>query len=478
MRIGTAQPGIPGCARGLSYATRVTRAGFVLAGIATLWLSAGAAADRPAADRPDANWPQWRGPVGLGVSPAADYADEWSAQKNVAWKTAIAGRAHSSPIVWGNSIFLTTSIEGELVPGHTAPDHLGFDMKGGYLHADSTGADHEYALKVLAYDTRTGKLLWEKTAYDGLMYDNRHKKNTYASSTIATDGALIYAFFEAAGLYAYDFKGKLVWKASLGNIAKAGMGPGTSPIIYEDLLILQVDQEMGAGSAIMALDKKTGKARWRSERSTRRSWATPLIVRTPARTELVASGAETIVSYDPKTGAELWRAPGVQSHPIPSAVSSNGLVFLSAGSQAKRAVAIRLGGSGDLKDSPSVVWRYDKGTAYVPSPIVYRDLLYLMSDKGLITCLDALTGQVKYEGGRPPVPATFTASLVAYGDRLLQTSEDGDTFVVKAGPAHEIIRTNTVNEPVYASPALAGGTIYIRGEQHLFAIRKVETAGR
>lgn len=424
-----------------------------------------------APDALDANWPQWRGPDGLGISPSAAYAEEWAPDKNIAWKTEVAGRGLSSPVVWGDRLFITTSIEGELVPGHTAPDHLGFDLKPGYLHPDSVGVDHKNTLKVLAYDTKNGKLLWERTAYDGLMYDNRHKKNTYASPTIATDGQLVYAFFEAAGLYAYDFSGKLAWQKSLGNIAKAGLGPGTSPILFENLLILQVDQEMGANSAIVALDKKKGTEVWRAERTTRRSWATPIVVRTPGRAELVASGAEVVIAYDPRTGTELWRSKGVQSHPIPSPVAGHGLVYLSAGSQAKRALAIRTGGTGDVTDTPAVVWRYDKGTAYVPSPIVFGPYLYLVSDKGLLTCLDALTGAVQYEGGRPPVPATFTASLVAYGDRILQTSEDGDTFVVKAGPTHEILRTNTVGEPVYASLALAGGTIYIRGDKHLFAIR-------
>lgn len=426
-------------------------------------------ASAPAA--PDANWSQWRGPEGLGVSPAAAYAEEWAPDKNIAWKTEVAGRGLSSPVVWGDRLFITTSIEGELVPGHTAPDHLGFDLKPGYFHPDSVGVDHKNTLKVLAYDTKNGKLLWERTAYDGLMYDNRHKKNTYASPTVATDGQLVYAFFEAAGLYAYDFSGKLVWQKSLGNIAKAGLGPGTSPILFENLLILQVDQEMGANSAIVALDKKDGKEAWRAERTTRRSWATPIIVRTTTRAELVASGAELVIAYDPRTGKELWRSKGVQSHPIPSPVAGHGLVFLSAGSQAKRALAIKTGGTGDVTDTPAIAWRYDKGTAYVPSPIVLGPYLYLVSDKGLLTCLDALTGAVQYEGGRPPVPATFTASLVAYGDRILQTSEDGDTFVVKTGPKHEILRTNSVGEPVYASLALAGGTIYIRGEKHLFAIR-------
>lgn len=421
---------------------------------------------------PDANWPQWRGPDGLGVSGASQYAEEWSPEKNIAWRAEVPGRGLSSPVVWGDRLFVTTSIEGEAVPGHTAPIHLGFDLRPGYFHPDSVGVDKKNALKVLAFDTKTGKLAWERTAYDGLMYDNRHRKNTYASPTVVTDGQLVYAFFEAAGLYAYDFKGKLAWQKSLGNIAKAGLGPGTSPILFDDLLILQIDQEMGANSAIVALDKKKGTEVWRAERTTRRSWATPIIVRTPQRAELVASGAEVVIGYDPRTGKELWRSKGVQSHPIPSPVAGHGLVYLSAGSQAKRAIAIRTGGSGDVTDTPAVAWRYEKGTAYVPSPLLFGQYLYLTNDTGILTCLDAMTGQLVYEGGRPPVPATFTASLVGYGDRIFQTSEDGDTFVVKAGPKHEILRTNSVGEPVYASPALANGTIYIRGEKHLFAIRE------
>jgi outer membrane protein assembly factor BamB len=420
--------------------------------------------------RADENWPQWRGPDGLGISAATDYAQEWGPDRNVAWKTAVPGRGHSSPVVWGDRLFITTSIEGQRVPGHTAPDHLNFDLTPHYLHPDSVGVDHENALQVLAYDTRDGRLLWRKTAYDGLMYDNRHRKNTYASSTVVTDGTLVYASFEAAGLYAYDFDGRLAWKASLGNVAKAGLGPGTSPILFEDRLILQIDQEMGANSAIVAFNKATGAEVWRAARTTRRSWATPLLVRTPARTELIASGAEVVIAYDPRTGREWWRAKGVQSHPIPSAVAGDGLVFLSAGSQAKRAMAIRVGQNGDVTDS-AVAWRYQKGAAYVPSPILFGRYFYLMSDTGILTCLDAATGAVQYEGGRPPVPATFTASLVAYGDRILQTSEDGDTFVVTPGPTHAIVRTNPIGEPVYASLALAGGTIYIRGEQHLFAVR-------
>jgi outer membrane protein assembly factor BamB len=432
------------------------------------------AAAIPSAGATDAqfNWPQWRGPDGLGVSAEADLPTEWTPTRNIAWKTAIAGRGHSSPIVWGNRIFLTTSIRGAHVPGRKAPVHPDFNHQPGYVHPDSTDVDYRYAVKVLALDTDNGRIVWEHTPYDGLMFDDRHRKNTYASPTIATDGRLVFAFFESLGLYAYDFEGRLAWKADLGPVIKAGLGPGTSPIVFENLVIVLCDQEMGKGSFLVALDRQSGKQVWRTDRTNRRSWATPLLVRANDRVELVTSGAEFVTSYDPKTGRELWRANGTQSHPIPSPVAGHGMVFMTAGSQAKRAFAVRLGGKGDLTNSSSIVWQYNKGTAYVPSPILFGRYLYLMTDTGLLTCLDAVTGERHYEGGRVPVPATFTASPVAYGDRLLLTSEDGDTFVVRAGPKHEVLATNSVGEPVYASLAIANGRIYIRGERHLFAIGK------
>ena len=416
------------------------------------------------------DWPQWRGPAGQGVSGEQDVISEWTPTTNILWKAPIEGRGHSSPIVARGRIFLTTSIKGEHVPGRKAPVHLGFDRQPGYVHPDSVDVDFKHTLKVLAIDAGSGKLLWSRTAYDGVMADDRHRKNTYASPTMVTDGTLVYAFFESAGLYAYDFDGTLKWQRSLGNIIKAGLGPGSSPIIHGDLIILQCDQEMGDGSFIVALNRYTGENVWRVARTTRRSWATPILVTAAGRVELITAGAEMVIAYDPQTGRELWRANGVQSHPIPSFVAGHGLVFATAGSSAKRALAIRPGGSGDLTDSPAIVWRHNKGTAYVPSPILHGQYLYLMTDTGIMTCLDALTGAVVYEGGRVPVPATFTASPVAFGNLILLTSEDGDTFVVRAGPKHEIVRINTIGEPVYASPAISEGRILIRGARHLFAI--------
>jgi len=434
----------------------------LLAGGALLFLLLAAGGPPASTD-----WPQWRGPNGAGIAEGT-FKDAWTPE-TVAWKVAIPGRGHSSPVVANGRLYLTTAVEGGPAPeGHKAPVHPGFDLKPGYVNPDSCCIDRTYALKVLALDAKTGKVLWERTAFDGPMYDERHRKNTYASSTVATDGEMLYAYFEAGGLYAYDKDGNQKWKVDLGPLAKAGMGPGMSPLIHGNLLIVQNDLEMGEGSHIVALDRRTGRQVWKTARAHRRSWATPIIVKADGREELIASGAESVIAYDPATGAELWKTDGVRSHPIPSVVQGHGLVFATAGSGAKVALAIK---PGEVDPAARIAWRYNKGTAYVASPILYGDYLYLISDAGLMTCIDAKTGEVKYEGGRPPVPATFRASPVAFDGKLLITSEDGDTFVIKAGPAHEVIRTNSVDEPVWASPALANGTIYIRGASHLFAIR-------
>lgn len=413
------------------------------------------------------NWPQWRGPNSAGVSTEVGLPIEWNDTKNVLWKIAIPGRGHSSPIVWNGRIFLTSSIEGPVVPGAEAVRHIHKGQE--YLHPDSVGADHSYTMKFFCLDAVTGQILWEKTIYQGRVYDNRHRKNTYASATPATDGKYIYLSFEAEGLYCYDFDGKLIWKTSLGKIAKGGMGPGTSPVLFENLVILQCDQEYGEGSFIAAVDKKTGKEVWRVSRNHRRSWATPLLVKTAKRTELIASGAESVIAYDPASGKELWRAPGVVSNPIPSPVASHDLVFVSAGSQAKRALAIRPGGNGDLTDTANIVWRYDKGTAYVPSPILYGDYLYLVTDAGALTCLEATTGKVIYQT-RMPIAAKFTASPVAYEDKLLIISEDGDGFILRAGETPEVLSVNSLGEPMYASPAISAGKIFLRGENSLYCI--------
>jgi outer membrane protein assembly factor BamB len=414
------------------------------------------------------NWEQWRGPEGNGVSSETNLPAEWTGSKNIKWKTPIPGRGHSSPIIWGNKIFLTTDVEGEVVPGAKAVEHK--DEGKPFKHPDSIGADRKHTFKVLCMDRSTGKMLWERVAYEGTVYDDRHRKSSYASPTPATDGTYVFAYFGTEGLYCYDFSGKPVWKVSPGPIATLGMGTGTSPVLFENTVILQCDEDSGDKSFIIALDKKTGKEVWKTPRKVQVSWSTPLIVRGPQRTEMITSGNELIISYDPKTGKELWRTKGHESNAIATPLAGNGMVFVYAGFPVKKTIAIALGGSGDLSNSKNVVWQYDKGTAYVPSSILYGDYLYLLSDRGIITCLEAKTGKIVYEGGRVPIPATFTASPVAFDGKILLTSEDGDTFVIKAGPKHEVIATNSIAEPVYASPAISDGMIFIRGEKNLYCI--------
>jgi outer membrane protein assembly factor BamB len=414
------------------------------------------------------NWPQWRGPAGQGVSDETALPQAWTPATRIGWKTAIPGRGHSAPVVWGNRLFLTTAIEGDVVPGHTAPAH----MDGGkpFLHPDSVGVERRNTLKVIALDVATGNVLWDQTAYDGPMFDNRHTRSSYASPTPVTDGERVYVSFGPEGVYAYDLQGARRWKTDVGRIKTLGLGVGASPILYRHLLILQCDENSGEDSFIVALNKATGKEVWRTKRDVQVSWSTPVLVETDARTELVANGSEWIIGYDPATGKELWRTTGVRSNAIHTPLVGEGLVIATAGFPERRVIAIKPGGSGDISTTDRIVWTYDKGTAYVVSPILYRGLVYLLNDRGVMTALDARTGKVVYEGGRIPKPATFMGSPVAFGGYVLLTSEDGETFFIRAGPSHEVVRTNSVDEPVYSTLALANGRIYIRGERHLFAI--------
>jgi len=433
------------------------------------WLAAASvlllASERPLAAGPH-NWAQWRGPDGLGIAQDTDVPLEWSPTKNVVWSAEIPGRGHSSPVVWGDRVFLTTAIEGEVVPGAKAVKHI---MEGQeFQHPDGVGADHKQTLQVLALDARSGRILWQKTAWEGTPYDTRHKRGSYASPTPVTDGKLVYAYFGSEGLFTYDFEGRLKWSWKTGGIASFGVGVGTSPVLYEKLVILQCDEDNGEKSFLIALDRKSGREVWRTRRSVEVSWATPILVTSGGRRELVTAGTEAIIGYDPASGRELWRTKGLDSNAVPSPVAGKDVVVLSAGYPTKVAVALRPGGSGDA--TSRVLWRYDKGTAYVPSPILVDGLLYLVTDKGLVTCLDAETGKVHYEGGRPPSGSSFMASPVAVAGHLLMSSLDGDTIVLKTGTAHEIVRANPLGEPIAASPAVAGGRIYIRGEHHLFAI--------
>ena len=410
------------------------------------------------------NWPQWRGPGGQGVSTETQVPTEWQPDRNIAWKTELPGSGHSSAVVWDDRVFVTAAIEGDVVPGARAVEHT---VEGKpWVHPDSVAADRKHTLKVVALEAKSGRIVWERTAFEGTVHDARHRRSSFAGPTPATDGRMVYAYFGPEGLYAYDLAGELQWKA-VEKFPTLGLGTGTSPVLVGSLVIVQRDEDEGANSAIVAYDKETGKEVWRVRRPVQISWGTPVVVTAGGRRELVTNGTELIIAYDPQSGKELWRTKGVESNAIHTPLVGHGLVFVTAGYPVKKVIAIR---PGDVPDDRRVAWEYSKGTGYVLSNILYDGYLYLLTDNGTVTCLDPKTGQVRYEGGRVPVPARFMGSPVAFAGLIALTSEDGDTYMLKAGPTHEIVRTNSVDEPVFSSLAIANGRIYIRGGKHLFAI--------
>jgi outer membrane protein assembly factor BamB len=412
------------------------------------------------------NWPQWRGPGGNGISGESNLPAEWAETRNVAWKTEIPGRGHSSPVIWGDRIFLTTSIEGAEIPGAKAPVH----KQDGevFRDPDSVGGNLSYQLIVMALDARNGNVLWRHTAYEGGVYDDRHKKNSYATPTPATDGRRVFVSFESQGIFAYDFGGKQIWKASVGKVGTVGIGPASSPVLSDGRIFILCDQEEGEGSFLAAFSARNGALSWKVDRSGQPvNWTTPIVVNTGGRNQLVVTGTKNVISYDPGSGKELWRTRGVEGNAVPSPVAGLGMVFPSSGYPVKRTLGVRMAGPGER-----VVWQYDKGTSYVPSPILYGDYLYLMTDRGLLTCLQARTGKVLYEGKRVPKPALFSASAIAYDGKLFLSSEEGDTFVIKAGPEHEVIGKNALDEPIYATPSVSHGSVFIRTQQHLYCIRQ------
>ena len=413
-------------------------------------------------------WPQWRGPDGQGISDEVALPIEWSQTTNIRWSTPVPGRGFSSPIVWNKVVFLTTAIEGDVIPGAGPAKHM---LEGEpFVHPDAVPGDRRQTLKVMALDADTGRMLWERTAYDGPTYDARHKAGSFANTTPATDGTMVYAWFGSEGMYAYDFSGNLKWKKSLGKIPTLGLGTSASPVLYENLVILQCDEDEGQHSFIVALDKRNGREVWRTPRKVQASWSSPVIARGSTTTELVASGSEFIIGYDPRTGKELWRVLGTGGWTVPTPIVAHDIVVASAASPKKRAVAIRLGGRGDLTGTKQIVWERDRGTGYTPSSIAYGDYAYILTDAGLLTCVDIRTGEVKYEGIRPPKPARFSSSPIAFDGKILISDEQGDTYVIAAGPKYELLKTNSLDEPIQASPAAANGRLFIRTATRLYSI--------
>jgi len=380
-------------------------------------------------------WPVWRGPSGQGLV-TGTYPDAWSATENVAWKKPVPGRGNSSPIVWGDKIFLTTAYDGGR------------------------------RLSLVAFRRSDGTQLWETFAPEGRT-GRAHYKNGHASATPSTDGALVYASFGSRGLAAFDLNGKLVWHKDLGDVDNYH-GAAGSPLLYRNRVILY--QDFDSGSFIAAFDSRTGKELWRTPRRAFVGWGTPVAVRVAGRDEIIVSSQSAVTAYDPDTGKELWVCDGNSFEVIPTPVVGHGLVFASSG-RVGPTLAIRPGGRGNVTRT-HLAWASPKGSPFVPSPIVYGDQLYMVNDMAsIVTSFEAATGKVLWQGRLGVAQREgFSASPVAVDGKIFFTNDQGETFVLRAGPSFELIRTNRIGEMTLASPALVDGRWYIRTDRSLFAI--------
>jgi outer membrane protein assembly factor BamB len=381
-------------------------------------------------------WPRWRGPSGQGLVSGTGYADRWSATQNIVWKTAIPGSGNSSPVIWGDHIFLTTAYDG----------------------------GRRLALR--AHSRTDGKLLWEAFAPDGTA-EFVHAKNGNASATAATDGERIYVSFGNRGLMAFDFEGKLVWRQDFGRISNY-WGTAGSPLLYKDRVILYQDQS--ASAFVAAFDTKTGRQLWRTSRDGSVGWGTPVAVHVGDHDELIVHGQNKVQAYNPDTGRELWRCNGSLQEVIPTPVVGYGLLFCSSG-RAGPTLAIRPGGQGDVTRS-HLVWSSPRGSPFVPSPILYGEHLYMVNDmQSIVTAFQATTGETLFQGRLGVAQREgFSASPVAFDGKVFFTNDEGETFVLKAGPKYELLHTNNIGERTLASPALVDGRWYVRTERNLIAI--------
>ncbi|HYP54367.1 MAG TPA: PQQ-binding-like beta-propeller repeat protein [Pyrinomonadaceae bacterium] len=418
------------------------------------------------------NWPQFRGPRASGVAEGHRTPVNWDASKsqNVLWKTPIPGLSHASPVVWGERVFVVTAESSDPAPRYVAKDR-GIGL---------AGDEPKHTWRVYALDRRTGRVLWQRTAHEGVPRARRHVKATQANSTPATDGRVVVALMGSEGLFAYDFDGKLLWKQDLGVLnpglwddPNSSWGHGSSPVIHRNLVIVQADGHKQ--SFIAAYNLKDGKQAWRVERNEITSWSTPTVVESNGRAELVANGGRYIRGYDPQTGKELWRFSDNDTQVKQQApLVANGLIYVAGGYPPGRGMyAFRPGASGDIslkageQLNAHLAWKSEKGSPYTTTPIVYGDILYAVADLGVLSAFDAKTGRLIYQ---ERLPTSFSASPVAADGKLYLSSEDGDVYVVRAGPKYELLATNPMGEPLMATPALVEGTLILRSKGHVYAV--------
>ncbi len=429
----------------------------------------------PSAAANDANWPSFRGTLASGVADGQNLPDSWNAEsgENILWKTRIPGLAHSSPVIWGDRIFVTSAISSR-------PDA---SFRHG-LYGDGAASDDRtlHRWSVYSLDKKSGEILWERTAAEGVPRDKRHIKASYANSTAATDGRYVVALFGSEGLHAFDMDGNVAWKRDLGrldlgayNAKEYEWGSASSPIIYRDMVIVQCDTQ--GESFLLAVDVTSGEIVWKVTRDELPSWGTPTVYEGPERAELITNASNFIRAYDPMTGQELWRLGGSSKITAPTPIVAEGLIFVASGRRPEKPIfAIRPGASGDITLDPDqtasewIAWSKTNRGSYMPTPIAYGGYLYVLANQGILDAYDLETGEEIYRERVPHAGGGFSGSPVAADGRIYLPGEDGDIFVIEAGPRFNLLATNSVGELLMATPAISDGVLYVRGEHHLFAI--------
>jgi outer membrane protein assembly factor BamB len=423
----------------------------------------------------NASWPSFRGPEASGVAEKQNLPERWDAKtgENILWRTPLPGLAHSSPVVWGNRIFVTSAVSSD--PKATFRPGL-------YGDGDASKDRSTHRWMIYAIDKRTGKIDWERAAYQGEPIDKRHIKSTYANSSPATDGRIVVAWFGSQGVYTYDVKGKFLWKVDLGrldlgayDIPTYEWGPASSPIIWNGLVILQCDTQ--TDSFLLALDAASGKTVWKTDRDELPSWGTPTIANTANGPVLVANASNFIRAYDPSTGKELWRLGGSSKITAPTPIFGEGLFVVASGRGPERPIfVVRPNARGDLTlpdgktASDAIVWSRTGRGSYMPTPLIYNGVLYVLANNGTFDAYDLKTGNELYRQRLPTVGSGFSASPIAADGKIYLSNEDGEMLVVAAGEKFNHLGTNSMGELLMATPALSDGVMYVRSSASLFAI--------
>ena len=414
-------------------------------------------------------WPQWRGPLADGTSPHANPPIHWSNTKNIRWKQEIPGEGGATPIVWRDQVFIVAAVK---------TDRLAENPPKADARAKTNPPAKNYQFVVLSLDRKTGEEQWRRVACEEAPHEGRHSTNSFASASPTTDGKRLYVSFGSRGIYCFDLDGRPLWSRDLGDMrTRYGWGEATSPVVHGDSLIINWDHE--DQSFIAVLNTRTGETRWKADRDEPTSWATPLVVEHKGRTQIIVNGTNRVRSYDLATGRVIWQCGGQTVNAIPSPIAADGVVYCMSGYLGSFAVAVSLDAQGDLGenadggDKSSILWRHGRGTPYVPSPVLVENQLYFTRrNSAVLSSLNIATGKPVFAERRLPGLSSIYASPVSAQGRIYIVGRDGTTLVIEHGPQLKVLATNQLDEPIDASPALAGKQLFLRGARHVYCIEE------